>query len=572
MKKKRMKLSIKLKLLLIALLPLLILDVIIVSLSVKNIRSGMQSEALTGLRGIAFSAQQIFDTADSGKYSMDSKGTVTKGDYTVSENYDIVDKLKKSSHYDVTIFYNDTRVTTSLTNQETGKRLVGTKASEKVIQTVLKEGKEYSDTNVIINNTPYYGYYVPITQNDTVIGMSFAGMPSTEANAFIQKKVILIVVVSLIILIVLITTCLLFAKKLGNALTGIEHALQKIKNGSLNITLDKAAKKRKDEIGSMAQRLEELSEELTKIIGNVKQSSNVLHDSSVSLEKMAHHTSETTREIGSAIEEVSKGAMTQAEETEMASSNILEMGQIITDIVSSVNVLDEASRNMKEASDESDIIIKELSRSNDETTEAIHKIGQQVHTTNDSVQEIGKAVEVITSIAEETNLLSLNASIEAARAGEHGKGFAVVASEIQKLAEESSKSASEIRDIIEQLLTDSEQTVQVMEEVDVIVNEQRKKLTQTKEKFHLVVEGVNSTRKEAEIIEEYATACDEARTKIMDVIQNLAAISQENAASSEQTNASMEEFNVILTALTKSASDLLELSKALENDMAFFQL
>ena len=348
--------------------------------------------------------------------------------------------------------------------------------------------------------------------------------------------------------------------------------ISQLGKGNLKVKVNEKAKKRKDEIGAMTRELELLINELVEVIANVKNSSKVLFTSGTSLEEMANQTSTTTNEISHAVEDISRGAMTQAEETETASGSIIEMGNIITEIVGSVDALGQSSLHMKNASDESAVIIHELSLSNDRTTDAIEKIGQQVHTTNDSVQAIRQAVDLITSIADETSLLSLNASIEAARAGEHGRGFAVVASEIQKLAEESNNSAQEIGKIIDNLLKQSEQTVVVMDEVNEIVGEQRLKLEQTKEKFQLVTEGVSSTRKESEVIEKQTTACDGARAKIMDVIQNLSAISEENAASTQETNASMEELNATLNLLAESAKDLLELSTELEKSMDFFQV
>ena len=571
-KKTKSKFSIKIKLLLMVLLPSIILSVSLAYLAARNIRGGMQEEAIHGLKAIAFSLEEIYALADDGDYEMDASGNVTKGDLAVSGNYAIVDEMKEFTGYDFTIFYGDTRVTTSLKDAATGNRLVGTQASEKVIQAVLNNGEEYSDTNVVINNSPYYGYYVPIKQGGKVIGMAFAGLPQEEADAFIQQKVTIIISVSILVLIVISIIGLSFALKMGNAITGAEKVIAEIGSGNLKVTVNDKAKKRNDELGAMTRELEALVSKLVEVIGNVKQSSKVLFDAGTALEEMAVQSNNATSEIGHAVEDISRGAMTQAEETETASANIVQMGDIITEIVASVDNLGLASMNMKNASDESEMIIGELSRSNDRTTEAIEKIGQQVHTTNDSVQAIGQAIELITNIAAETNLLSLNASIEAARAGEHGRCFAVVASQIQKLAEESNSSAQEIGRIIDHLLKDSEQTVKVMDEVNVIINEQRQKLEETKSKFVLVAQGVDSTTNEAKVIEKQTTDCDAARGKIMDVIQNLSAISEENAASTQETNASTEELGATLELLTSSAKELLVLSTELEESMQFFHV
>ena len=245
---------------------------------------------------------------------------------------------------------------------------------------------------------------------------------------------------------------------------------------------------------------------------------------------------------------------------------------MIEEIVTSVDGLGDTSTKMKNASDESTKIIRQLSDSNDRTTEAIAKISRQIHTTNDSVQMIREAVELITSIASQTSLLSLNASIEAARAGEHGKGFAVVASEIQKLAEQSNESAEKIKQIIEELLRDSEATVEIMGEVEVIIEEQQKKLEETKEQFVHVTRGVDNSREEMEMIQSRTEVCDTSREKVIDVIANLSAISQENAASTQETTASMSELNETIRILAEAAGNLRKLSDDLDEEMKFFKL
>lgn len=569
---KGLKLSIKVKLLAIALLPTIVLCAVLTALASSSIEDGMHEEALKGLRAISYSLMEVYEDSAPGEYHVDEAGDLYKGETLISGAYDIVDHLSDGTGYEFTIFYGDTRVTTSLTDVNTGERLVGTQASEEVIEAVLKNGEEYSDIDVTINGESYYAYYLPITQNGEVIGMSFAGLHSEEAEDFIMSKEVTLFVVSGIVLVVMVIIGLAFVLSLSRALKNAQEYIGEMSTGNLNVEIDAKAKKRTDEVGQMCRELEAFNKELVAVVEKIKHSSQVLFTSGTSLEDMANQSSNTTNEIGHAVEDISSGAMNQAEETEAASASISEIGYMITEIVSSVNALNETAQNMKSASDESSVIIKELSDSNDKTTDAIAKIGHQVHATNDSVQAIRQAVDLITAIAEETNLLSLNASIEAARAGEHGRGFAVVATQIQKLAEESNQSAQEIGDIIDNLLSDSEQTVKVMAEVNVIVNEQRNKLEETKQKFNLVTDGVDTTNNEAEVIRTQANNCDTARVKIVDIIQDLSAISEENAASTQETNASMQELNATLQILADSAKSLLDLSEQLEKDMAFFKL
>jgi methyl-accepting chemotaxis protein len=286
---------------------------------------------------------------------------------------------------------------------------------------------------------------------------------------------------------------------------------------------------------------------------------------------MASQTSATADDISKAIEDISNGAVSQADEIEKASQDIDEMGRMIKNIVDNVAELDAGTREVKESSDESIQIIGDLSDSNDRSMEAMRQISQKVHATNESAMKIRAAIDLITSIAEETNLLSLNASIEAARAGEQGKGFAVVASQIQKLAEQSNESAGNIAVIIGELIEDSENSVQVMDEVQVVMNEQQQKLQQTKNQFKQVGDGISAATEAAGLIRHQTEECDNARANVVDVITNLSAISQQNAASTQETTASMEELNATMNILAESASSLQEVSKSLEDNIAFFR-
>lgn len=571
-KEKGVKVSIKAKLLFISLVPSLVLSCVLTIIASESIRGGMQDEALKGLRAASCSVLDFYDVSVPGEFYMDEGGDVYKGTTPVSGVFDIVDALHKTTGYEYTIFYGDTRVTTSLTDSATGNRLVGTKAADAVIDTVLKKGEEYSDVQVTINGQGYYAYYVPIRQNGEIIGMAFAGLASDETDVYIDSKEMTLFAVSTVTVLIMAAVGIFFALRLSRVLKKAQSFITELSTGNLKVDMEERFTKRSDEVGLMCTELASMKEILGDVIGKVKKSSQVLFQSGTSLEEMANQSSNTTGEIGHAVEDISAGAMSQAEKTEEASVCISDIGNIIIEVVNSADVLTKTAEDMKNASDAAELIIGELSNSNDKTTEAIEKIGHQIHATNDSVQGIRQAIDLITSIAEETNLLSLNASIEAARAGEHGRGFAVVATQIQKLAEESNNSAREIGNIIDVLLRDSEQTVTVMDEVNVIINEQRRKLEETKDKFGILTEDVDHTQNEIEGIRQQADGCDTARVKIVDIIQDLSAISQENAASTQETNASMEELNATLQILADSAKKLLDLSVQLEKDVQFFEI
>ena len=572
MKEKR-QISIFVKLLIMVILPCVIMGFSLNIIAEKSMKDGLCDEAIQGLKATAYTVREIYDNIDEGDFRTDEKGEVYKGNHKLSGNYEIPDSVKSNTDIDITLFYGDTRVITSLKDKDTGDRLIGTQASDEVIDEVLKKGKDYHDLDIEINGEPYYGYSVPIkNSNGEVIGMAFAGTVSSEQQAFIRERIIKVTILAVVIGLLGILYAVFTSVPVARSIRKTEEAIMELESGNLIAHMDEKVMRRNDELGAMARSVNNLKNRLFEIIGGIKKSSEILYSSGESLSEMATQSSTTTSEMNKVIEDISQGAISQAEEIETASQNIGTMGEVIEEIVTSVDTLGTASAKMKSASDESNVIIQQLSESNDRTTSAFARISKQIYETNDSMQMIEEAIELITSIAGQTNLLALNASIEAARAGEHGKGFAVVATEIQQLADQSNSSAEKIKNIIHDVMNESNATVHVMEEVEKIIEEQQEKLNETKTKFAAVTQGVDASREETEVIQNHTEVCDESRVKVIDVIQNLSAISQENAASTQETTASMSELNETIRLLADAASNLQQLSQNLEHEMEFFKL
>ena len=181
---------------------------------------------------------------------------------------------------------------------------------------------------------------------------------------------------------------------------------------------------------------------------------------------------------------------------------------------------------MRDAGNEAMEILSALSSVNQRAKDAIQVVYDQTNITNESALKIKEATDIISEIAEETNLLSLNASIEAARAGEQGRGFAVVATQIQKLAEQSTESARQIDDIIHSLIKDSEESVQTMKEVKNIIGQQNENVIHTEQAFNNVKEGIDQSIESIGMIASKTQELDEARVRVVDVVQNLNAIAR----------------------------------------------
>ena len=334
--------------------------------------------------------------------------------------------------------------------------------------------------------------------------------------------------------------------------------------------LQASLNRRKDETGVMAKAIGTLRKELADVIRSITGQSVELHDASNAMNNSAYETSQSVDQFEKAINEIAQGATSQAQETQTATENVILMGNMIEETNNEVEKLRNNARSMRDSGDKALNILAELNNINQKTKEAIQTIYEQTNMTNESALKIKEATDIITDIAEETNLLSLNASIEAARAGEQGRGFAVVASQIQKLAEQSNDSARQIADIINLLITDSEKTVETMEDVKAVIEQQNEHVINTGKAFMEVKTGIDSSVESVREITAKTKQLDDARVKVVDVVQNLTAIAEENAASTEETSASASEVGASMGTISDNAQQLNTIADELKNSIKQF--
>ena len=409
-----------------------------------------------------------------------------------------------------------------------------------------------------------------VSENGFIFVMTADDTDLLKATNKLQARGLGTAVVVLILGVFVAWIC---ARRMTRPLIRVTSAVDRI--AGFDLTEDPeliALDKNKGETGAIAHAVLHMKQALRSMVQQIREESANIHQASGQLEENATATSGNVDSVETAVNEIATGATSQATETQRATEDVVMMGTMIENTSTQVENLNSTAVEMSNASASARDALEELNHINEKAIESIEVIYQQTHTTNESALKIKDVTELIASIAEETNLLSLNASIEAARAGDAGKGFAVVASQIQKLAEQSNASTKKIDDIIHMLLTDSENAVHTMEEVREVMHQQSEKVEQTKQVFDSLNQGIDQSISGMEAISEHTRQLDHARENIVDTVQNLSAIAQENAASTEETNAVVMEIGGVMQQISGNAQELRRIADILEKNMETFKL
>ncbi|MGN9135502.1 methyl-accepting chemotaxis protein [Clostridium sp. HCP1S3_B4] len=568
----KVKRSMKTDLVVVTNIIIFIIVMILSAVTDLTLRKNLDNEVKEGLEGVAYSVLDVLEKGTEGDIVKDSAGNLKKGNFAIGIDNEFVDSIKEHTNIDVTIFAGDTRVASSVKDSK-GDRVVGTKASHEIIEEVINKGNTYFSKKLDIEGTNYYVYYVPIKdKSGEVIGVSVAGKPTGKVDSIAYSGIIRQAIFGFLAIIIAAGVIYIRSNSIAKSINGVCEYLMILSKGDLSKSIDKKYIDRKDEIGLIAKVSEELKDSLKSLIGKTIDASKSLIDHSSQLEVISDDCLRNTESVNRAMNEISNGAMSQAENTQNASEKSINMGDLIKNIKDNVDNLDSSTGAISKAESDADKIIEESSEYNNVTIDSVTKIAQQTEKTNEAVNKIKNAIELITEIADQTNLLALNASIEAARAGEAGKGFAVVAEEIQKLADESNKSAKTIEQSIQELAVESDRTVSIMKNVEEAVNNQKVKITQTKDTFKVVSNGVIKSVEDIHEISNQAEGLDKVKDGIIDILQNLSAIAEENAASTEETTASMNELASTIEKVSKSSEKLKDLAEDLEKSVSIFKI
>ena len=565
--------SIQKKILSMTIGPVVLLGLLSIFFMLTTVRSSMMEEIEEGLKGTAAATLAAYDQ-NTGDYMESSNGDIWKGSYNISRSESLVDRIKDNTGMDVTFFYGDRRIMTSALDSN-GDRILNSPAGERIVEKVLQNGEEYFSSAVSLDGVMNYGYFMPVYQNgsdDEIIGMVFVGTDKENKDAVVNGIIFGIGAAVCVAMILCIGVGLKLATSISHNIKKSISIMGKVAEGDLTVWVDDKMLKRKDEIGDLSRVTVKLKDTLKGILKGISENSASLLEASRALGNAADTTNGTMNEVQDAVSQVVANSTEQSKNSESTSENMRIMGEHITETSTEVDTLNQNAASMQKSSKKTADTLAQLCHINEEVERIIGEVKEQTDRTNVSIQKINTAMEFITSIAEETNLLSLNASIEAARAGESGRGFAVVADQIKKLAEQSNQSGHEIEETTKALMEDSAREMEIMQRMQEIITEQSGSMQETRASVSEVLKEIEDSMQSILQIRESTGRLAESRGEVMEAVEQLSQIAHDNVDSTQQTYTETQEVLDTFRQVYDSAEQLKKIADELAESMQYFKM
>lgn len=558
--------SINAQILTIVLSVLLVMSGITIYVVRTNLKETLYSRVHEQVSDNAMNGMHIIDKMYDGEWKLVGE-KLYKGTTLINGTTEIVDSIQKSISIPVTIFAHDTRIATNII--ENGNRIVGTKAPEIVIEEVLNKGKVYIGSVQVLGKD-YEGIYIPIKDaNEKVIGMFFAGEETESITKDLSHRTTSVTIIILVILILSIILSTILTRRIVKKIITVVEGMVLIGGGDFTV---RTKIKSGDEIQLLADTQNKMAEDLGSLISKIKKISSDLAASSDTLAATSEETTATTEEISRALNNISETTTSQAHETNNGLIKTKELSSNIQKISGSIDNIISMFKNAAVVNNRGIKIVELLSDKTEQSNSATSKVNTAILEMDDKSQKINVIMNTITQIANQTNLLSLNASIEAARAGEAGLGFSVVASEIRKLAEQSSAAAKEIRDIINEIQIQSKKAVSEMNTTKIVITEQDKAVDETKEIFREFLSTISNLKDEAFKISEMNKEMILEKDNIVGVMQEISASAEQNSAATQQISASSQEQVAGMEEVSKTAEQLNDIAQKLNSEIEKFKI
>ncbi|MFC7063742.1 methyl-accepting chemotaxis protein [Halobacillus seohaensis] len=385
-----------------------------------------------------------------------------------------------------------------------------------------------------------------------------------------ENMVTIGIIISIAVVIVGIVSALLMANSITKPIKRVVDRMKEIAEG--DISQDEIIVKSKDEVSQLAEAINEMQRSLNEVIHHVSYTSDRVSSQSEELTQSANEVKEGSDQIASTMQELSAGAESQANGATDLTDKMSEFVQQIVEANRNGKSVSETTTEVLSMTEEGRQLMKTSIGQMHNIDEIVKDAVEKVKGLDQQSKEISKLVQVIEGIAEQTNLLALNAAIEAARAGEHGKGFAVVADEVRKLAEQVTHSVGDITEIVQNIQSQSGTMVDSLEHGYKEVGEGTKQIEVTGETFETINASVSEVVNKVQSISTNLETIVGNSNDMNASIEEIASVSEESAAGVEQAAASAQQSNSSMEEVSHSADELAQLSEQLTKQVSQFKV
>ncbi|MBQ9867357.1 MAG: hypothetical protein IJM34_10085 [Lachnospiraceae bacterium] len=418
----------------------------------------------------------------------------------------------------------------------------------------------------------HYSAYTPVFDSgNKVIGVVGVDFSADWFNKKIADHVRIIVLLSIGLIALSVAAVIALTLSIRKSFKTLNDKLCEIADGSgdmsKNIVITSG-----DEFEVMAGNMNAFIAQVRDIVSGVKGSVDSSVTSARELSDIAEQASSTMEALSRAIDGVSSGAAKQADDVNDASDNVRAIVGKLNDMNGSIDAADVCTNKMSEYSEKVAGSFDELIEAIQRSMQELEKVTREISSVGASVEEVTNAADAINAIANQTNLLSLNASIEAARAGEAGRGFAVVAEEIGKLAVQSNESAASIKQIMDALKNQTSNAIRLVTDLNSVMAGQEHTSADSKESLFVLFENISDTKDNFDQIRSNVNGIREACDTLNDTIKSLSAISEQNAQSAEVTSDACAGIIKVIGNVTDKADSIKRQSDDLGNMVGSYKV
>lgn len=563
---KRLEMKLGTKILCLVFVVILLFSASVGTVMLKEITESMKQMATEKAKGDLALSSTYIDDVMSGDWQV-KNNKLYKGQTQINGNEDIVDLLGEKTGDTITIFQGDTRVATNV--MKNGERAVGTQASSEVIAAVLKKGKRFYGQADVAGSS-YQTAYMPLKdQNGNIIGMLYTGanqsiLASLTQSLFTQFAIVLVIVIMVSVILVLV-----FTRKINKRLNALKSAFESAGNGDMTIEV---SDKTGDELSELSVYYNKMRMKLNDTIQTVQQSALQLASASQQLSAGAEETNQASEKITEAVQQIANGAQDQINRIENSESSLKQASADIRDISANTAAIADKGQLAQSKADIGQKEIANVQAQMDAIHQSIQKSGEIIHQLDGRSKQIEQILSVITQIADQTNLLALNAAIEAARAGEQGKGFAVVADEVRKLAEESQQSAGQISKLIIEIQKDMNRSARSVEHVKTEAAEGVTMIQRTRDAFKEIAAATGEISAEISDLSASVTNISASAHQINDSFAANTADIKESTKNTRQAAALTEEQFAAMEEITAASETLSQLAEELTGIISQFKM